>query len=495
MLNDNRTGPAVVEGVMDRPSASSAVEERGQDGYATAPGPGAQRRLPREAEEQLACRLRERAALAPEFWSFSGRSRREAGHGIFAYPAMMVPQLQGALLEDVQAVDPDASSVVDPFMGSGTVMLESVSRGLSFRGTDINPLAVLLATVKSQSYDPELLISVRQRIALRVTEDQSHEIAVDFTNRDKWFRGDVAIDLSKIKRAISAERRKSVRQAFWVALAETIRLVSNSRTSTVKLHSYSAEEIENRQIDTIDTFLRISASQIEQLKDQAGALSSGLRRNPKLQISCRVADARSMPTVTKRATADILMTSPPYGDNVTTVTYGQHSYLPLQWIDASDVPGMRPELLENTRSIDSLSLGGKLKWSLSSADDLRTKSLAFAQCLDQLQDHPRNAQSRLVAFVRDLDESLDAITANLRSNAWMFWTLGDRRISGIPVPTVSIVRDLLVFRGSKHIETLERKIPGGSKRMAARNASVETMNTESILVMRGPCDTGHDSRS
>ena len=30
---------------------------------------------------------------------------------------------------------------------------------------------------------------------------------------------------------------------------------------------------------------------------------------------------------------DLIVTSPPYGDNNTTVPYGQYSYLPLQWID------------------------------------------------------------------------------------------------------------------------------------------------------------------
>ncbi|MEV7408909.1 hypothetical protein AB0O04_13575 [Streptomyces althioticus] len=480
---------------MAHPPVFNATEDRAQSGNPLGAAREAPMRLAAQVEEELASKLRERATSTPEFWSFSGRSRREAGHGIFAYPAMMVPQLQGALLEDVKAVDPAVASVIDPFMGSGTVMLESASRGLSFSGTDINPLAVLLATVKSQVHDSEQLTRVRQRIALRVTEDTSDEIEVEFHNRDKWFRADVTRDLSKLKRAISAERSKAMRQAFWVAMAETIRLVSNSRTSTVKLHSYSVDEIDARQIDTIGTFLRISASLIEQLRDQAETLSRGFRKNPNLRISCSVGDARNMPAKKNRAAADILMTSPPYGDNVTTVTYGQHSYLPLQWIDCSDVPGMRQELLENTRSIDSLSLGGKLKGALTWADELRDKSPAFAHCLEQLQAHPRNAQLRFVGFVHDLDQSLDAITAQLRSNAWMFWTLGERKISGVRVPTVAIVRDLLAFRGSRHVETLERKIPGGSKRMAFRNASVETMNTESILVMRGPSYTDLDSRS
>ena len=379
-------------------------------------------------------------------------------------------------------------------MGSGTVLLESARRGLSFYGTDVNPLAVLLATVKSHSYDSEKLAKVRERIAVRVVEDSTEEITVKFTNRDKWFRRDVAIDLSKLRKAIQAERSKVIRQAFWVAMAETIRLVSNSRTSTVKLHAYSSDQISKRQLDAIDTFLRVSSSHIEQLKDQAGALAQGRGKNSNLNISCSVADARVPPSPRQRSSAQVLMTSPPYGDNITTVTYGQHSYLPLQWIDPADVPGMKEELLAATRSIDTISLGGKLKGSLSRVDELRLRSDAFAQCMDQLLDRPREAQSRFVAFIGDLDDSLEGTIPHLCSNAWMFWTLGERRISGVPVPTVSIVRDLLACRGAQHIETLERKIPGGSKRTAARNASVETMNSESILVMRGPRTTNFSTQ-
>ena len=34
---------------------------------------------------------------------------------------------------------------------------------------------------------------------------------------------------------------------------------------------------------------------------------------------------------------DLLVTSPPYGDNRTTVPYGQHAFLPLQWVELSDI--------------------------------------------------------------------------------------------------------------------------------------------------------------
>lgn len=433
----------------------------------------------------LAEKLRRRAANTPDFWTFEGDATREHGHGLFAYPAMMVPQLQGVLLDDLMSVDPNVSRIYDPFMGSGTVLLESIRRGLSFRGRDINPLAVLISQVKSYSYDTASLEESAYRVVQRAQEDSSKAIAVKFHNRDKWFRPDVSIQLSRLRRSIQTEADQATRLALWVTFAETIRLVSNSRTSTVKLHAYSVTETANRVIDVPAVFSRVLREHCVRLAEQTLAIVEGRERNPDLSVICERADARGN-AESSDPRVDAVMTSPPYGDNITTVTYGQHSYLPLQWIDHVDVPGISKDLLRYTRSIDSASLGGQLKGALQNSDYLRARSSAFSSCLDSLSDRPRNAQLRLVAFFNDLDSALDSMLRVLRPNGWMFWTLGQRRISGVVVPTVAIVRDLLVERGGHHVETLERKIPKNSKRMALRNASVETMTSESILVMRGP---------
>ncbi len=52
--------------------------------------------------------------------------KRSHGHALFPYPAMMVPQLQGALLDDVVAIDPAITVCYDPFAGSGTVLTECI---------------------------------------------------------------------------------------------------------------------------------------------------------------------------------------------------------------------------------------------------------------------------------------------------------------------------------------------------------------------------------
>lgn len=61
------------------------------------------------------------------------------------------------------------------------------------------------------------------------------------------------IDLSKIFRAINKEPIIKIRKFFWVVLAEVIRLTSNDRTSTFKMHMRSLEDIRTREISVLKT--------------------------------------------------------------------------------------------------------------------------------------------------------------------------------------------------------------------------------------------------
>ncbi len=77
------------------------------------------------------------------YWSFKGRSNRQHCHALIQYPAMMVPQMQGELIDAIQSEDKNITTVFDPFVGSGTTLGESMMRGLDFVGHDINHLQYL----------------------------------------------------------------------------------------------------------------------------------------------------------------------------------------------------------------------------------------------------------------------------------------------------------------------------------------------------------------
>ena len=187
---------------------------------------------PERADDTIKNVLDELNRKDNDYWSFQGSATREHAHAFIQYPAMMVPQMQAKLISVIRQAAPWIRSVYDPYLGSGTIMTESMLQGLDFEGDDINPLAVLICQAKSGPFFPEIFEDESQQLIQAIHGDSGSTIDINFINRDKWFRNDVAQALSKIRRAIQRESSTWCRRLFWLALAETVRLTSNSRTST-----------------------------------------------------------------------------------------------------------------------------------------------------------------------------------------------------------------------------------------------------------------------
>lgn len=418
-----------------------------------------------------------------DFWSFKGNSRREQGHGLFQYPAMMVPQMVRTILEQICLVHPNTDSVNDPFAGAGTVLTESMIAGLKFSGADINPLAILLCRVKAGPFFTDELEEKIHQLTSYIDNDLSDSVEVDFINRDKWFRKDVQIGLSKIRRAILREDADWARRFFWIGLAEAVRLTSNSRTSTFKLHIRPISEIETRNNDSIGVFKKAVTRNLQNLKDQAellkakGAISQG---KYKADIDVTLGDTRQ---IQQSSQNDVLFTSPPYGDNTSTVPYGQYSYLPLRWIELQDIdPQIDTDFLRSTCEVDARSLGGRKVVKETDFESLADRSDTFKQYIEKLKGQPADRARRVCAFTRDLDGCLDPILRGLCPGGLMIWVLGNRKVGGERVPLDSILADLLVARGATLLWKHSRCIR--SKRMAFKNNIAETMSKEAILVMR-----------
>jgi hypothetical protein len=296
----------------------------------------------------------------------------------------------------------------------------------------------------------------------------------------------VRIDLSKIRRAITQEGELWIRRFMWVALAETVRLTSNSRTSTYKLHIRPIKEIELRTSPAIQLFNTIVAQNIQDLicfKSTVNDHIRGIAYVGDLAIHLRDSSQEILPPI-EGGKYDLLVTSPPYGDNLSTVPYGQFSYLPLRWIDLADIDERaNSDLLRTTQEIDRRSLGGTNVRDLELAEaDLATHSPAFELTIRKLEDSPRDRRLRVTSFLYDLENSLGPMVKILRPNAYLVWIIGNRHVGGEEIPTDRIVEELFQTRGVSLIKRFNRQIM--YRRMAARNQRAGMMRKEHVLVFR-----------
>ncbi|PYG75933.1 MULTISPECIES: site-specific DNA-methyltransferase [unclassified Pseudomonas] len=436
-------------------------------------------------DEKIVHQIASLRDLDKEYWSFSRRAKRTHCHGFIKYPAMMVPEMQGELIDIFLKHKPEIKSLFDPFVGSGTTLGEAIVRGLDFQGIDINPLAILACETKSDAFYISSLEEKIFNLNARVESDRLITVDVSFPKIDKWFLPRIQIELSRIRRSIMAEPSKWARRFFWIAFSDTVRGSCNSRTSTYKLHMKDQDGLE--QVGCSFTLFKSKLEcnfglKKEQMKllDSKGLLSkSSLLSAVDLSIS----DVKSAPRKSDFSRHDMLITSPPYGDNSTTVPYGQFSYLPLMWIDTTDLRNTVPNgLLANASAIDRASLGGVQRNAILGIDRLRDMSRSFSRSIDSLSQYNNNGPDRLASFIKDLDASLDGMLYRIKKDGYLIWTLGNRHISANKIPLNSILRELLEARHCQFVFEIDRTIP--YKRMANRNSSSKTMTEEQVLIMR-----------
>jgi site-specific DNA-methyltransferase (cytosine-N4-specific) len=188
-------------------------------------------------------------------WTFNGASTRELTHCYHDYPARMIPQVAGKLLDMFAAVN--ATLLFDPYCGTGTSLVEGLIRGLNVIGTDLNPLARLIAQAKTATPCLDEIdehITKFNRWVLRAkTRTLAETPNIPGISRlEFWFKPSVIVNLRKLKNWIDEISDDSVRLFFQVAFSETVRESSNTRNEEFKLYRYDPERLKRFNPDVFE---------------------------------------------------------------------------------------------------------------------------------------------------------------------------------------------------------------------------------------------------
>lgn len=399
-----------------------------------------------------------------ENWDYRG-AKKVGLHSLGKYPATMVADMQLKLLEEWTSKTDQ--TVMDPFMGSGTSIVEAQQLGFKTIEIDINPYAVLLANVKTHSYDHIDWSSVVSTLKDRLCVDKETIHPFYFNGIKKWFRTDIIISLTIVRAAIQAQPDIWVRRFLWVCLSKVIYTRSNKRTSTFKLHSKTDEQIHRIPNDIEKSFLKIVLNDIKVL-----------HMDKVVPADIYMGDSKEILQAFSDGSVDVICTSPPYGENATTVTYGQASILFLKWIDEKDIQ-VYPESLKTLSSIDSLSLGGKR----ASEDVYSSPRLEIF--INSVAEGKRRKVRR---FVSDYWLVTKELTRIISRGGIAMYTVGNRRVDGIQQPLDLITIDMYESQGFSLESQYRRKIFSKTipRYVSGSNGreSVQSMSQESILIFR-----------
>ena len=107
-------------------------------------------------------------------------------HGLHRFAAKFIPQIPAWALDNFAHED---SVVLDPFMGSGTTLVEGTTRAGTYIGVDIDPLARFIAGAKTVKVDHNRVIELGDEIRMLWSKPAAtlQPPMPDIQNFDHWF--------------------------------------------------------------------------------------------------------------------------------------------------------------------------------------------------------------------------------------------------------------------------------------------------------------------
>ena len=457
--------------------------------------------------------------LPQNYWDFKDSDTSELVHGIHSYPAMMIYPISRNLIEIVKS-NKEITSLLDPFAGSGTVLVEAMLADIpEIYGNDLNPLARLLSKVKTTILDINLLQETFKNITqnidqlykkykkfITIIDDyminkkklditaktgwgnnapqyleeffQKNSINLrtpNFYNLGFWFKPRVIFELQLIKNVINTIDNKDIKDFYLIAFSETIRLVSNKRNGEFKMYRMQADKILRFQPDVKNTFFKQIEKSIQKEKEFIENLN--LANLPHVKIVNN--NAKELEDIPDNS-IDLIITSPPYGDSKTTVAYGEFSRLSLQWLNLENLTE------ENIRSIDKNLMGGiKLK----NHPDNIIHSNTFHNSFHRIKEIDEKRAYDVYSFYYDLEKIIETLSKKMRIDGYQFWVVGNRTVRDENLKTDIIIREIAKEYGMTYLCTIDRNIlnkvlPSKNSPTNQTGKTVSTMVNEHIVVLK-----------
>lgn len=419
-------------------------------------------------------------------WTFLNVSTRKYTHAIHLYPARLHPEIARKVITKYARKKSDV--VLDPFMGSGGILLESILHGNNAIGIDINPFAVLLSKVKTtpiKSNLPKYLNSILKKSARDSLDCKNRNDCIPtLYDVEQWFHSDTLNTLAILKHNIYRIKDSDVLDFFKICLSLTIRKSSYQRNGAWKTHRMSSEDRAEFRPHPINIFTDVVRDNIIRMTDLCTADPSGVAYpilGDTRNIQSSFVKIRNILNDDK---INLMVTSPPYGDHKTTVAYGQFSRHSGHWLNLPD---------DQVMHVDRLGLGGR---AYNDMNDLGSETLNHI--LDKIHKNdlkltkgkiPHRGKE-VYAFFFDLDNCLDQIYQNMNTRkSHACFVVANRTVRRVVVPTDVILAELGKKYGFSVEDIIYRDIP--NKAMPSKNApenitneTGNTMTREIILIMK-----------
>ena len=269
-----------------------------------------------------------------EPWSYADANTQQWTHNLHRYSGKFIPQIARRAIE---ILSKPGDIILDPYCGSGTVLVESALSRRRALGVDLSPLAVLIAATKIKPVSRGLRNSLLERMYQTVdslegglslnlgpssTTHISASIRQDPRLQDewfqKWFGPDVLQDLVYLDLAIQQIEDVRLKAIGRVAFSDILRKSSHA-------HSGYPNVMFDKRLPIRARPGRSFIRALERTCEMVGSLE----RSSAVWEDCAVVCGNATALPIGDETIDAIITHPPY---IGSIPYAEYGLLSIKWL-------------------------------------------------------------------------------------------------------------------------------------------------------------------
>ena len=243
-------------------------------------------------------------------------------HSLHPYPAKFPPQLPHTIIKQFAR---ERATILDPFCGSGTTLVEARLLGCNAIGVDVNGLSSLLSKVKATPLSEKELAQIGSFLDLVNNENRKWEMkrpkikVKEIDGLEHWFQLNVAEELTHMLNLIAVLSDENVKDFLRIVLSSIIVRVSNQESDT----RFAAKNKNISDNFTFGLFLTRANEYLTRIAEYSKKV------NGDSYLKLLNADSRNLFMLDDES-VDIIITSPPYAN---TYDYYLYHKFRKRWLD------------------------------------------------------------------------------------------------------------------------------------------------------------------
>ena len=400
-------------------------------------------------------------------------------HKIHSYPAKFIPHIPRWFLKEYGR---SSNTILDPFCGSGTALVEANLLGINALGIDINPLAHLLLQAKTELVDDHDKFSSQCLNTIEKARSHPPNYTPNLPNLDFWFLSQAREELSRIFGYLLEnpdQLPEAVINFMLVCASSIVRKVCNADPQISKpfisrrMRALLKEGVvEQRALHLLSRHTRTFLDRKIKYMRTVGNLGKiwGYLPTSKMVLN---SDARTLRNISNQS-IDSIITSPPYAN---AQEYFRSIKIELYWLNLLKDDNLK-QLNREIVGTESLPISECRDTPVFGIENLDA-ALGQVHLVDQKRAHI------VLRYFQDMQGSIEQCYRVLKPGGYFGLLVGDNVIRKIQIDTHIFIQEIAESAGFI-TETIGYDRIVARRLTPKRNVTAGLIEIEWMIIFRKP---------